>query len=129
MGRLSVNPCVGNTIGVSTDLVPFHEYLLCDVKFEKLRVEVVDEPRNDIIDGRPNLLDDIRVIGGEVEEVGQVRDTILQRGLDEQRVHFLREDDWTCRWTIKRRFRGGGRGMVMVVGRMRRGRRAQRVCR
>ena len=70
-------------------LIPCHKDLLRDVEFEQFCIKVVYEARDDAVDLRADLLDNGRVVLGEVEEVGEVRDAVFQRRFDEQRVNFL----------------------------------------
>ena len=79
-----------------TYLVPSHEYLLRDVELEKLGVEVVHETRNQSSDVRCDLLDGVGIMRGEIQEVREVRYSVVERCFDEDRVNFLGEDDWAA---------------------------------
>ncbi len=61
----------------NTYLIPRHKDLLRDVELEKLRVHPVHKRRDDVVYGGCDLADDFSVSRGEVQEVGEVRDTIL----------------------------------------------------
>ena len=91
----SVNARTNRRTGFTTCtyLIPRHENLLRNIELEQLGVQVVDETRNDCVDIGRDSRDDFRVVGGEVQKIGEVRYPVLQRRLDQNGIHFLSEDD------------------------------------
>ena len=72
-------------------LIPCHKDLLRDVELKELRVHAIHKRGDDVVYGGCDLADNVSVARGEVQEVGEVGDTVLQRRLDEQRVDLLCE--------------------------------------
>lgn len=81
-------------------LIPVQEDLLGDVELEHFGVHTVDHGRDDFVDGRRYFAYELGVSRGEVQEVGEICDSILERCFDEKRIDLLREDGTLQRWLI-----------------------------
>ena len=96
-------------------LISGHKHFLRDVELEELRVHPVHQGWDDIVYGGGNLTDEFGVARGEVEEVGEVGDAVLERRLDEEGVDLLREDG-ACRAVVVGVRRGGMERGLRVLG-------------
>lgn len=73
-------------------LIPVQEDLLGDVELEHFGIHAVDHGRNDLVDGRRYFAYKLGISRGEVQVVGEICNSILERCFDEKRVDLLRED-------------------------------------
>lgn len=97
-------------------LIPGHEDLLRDIKLEEFCVHAVHHGRDNIVHRGRDFLDEIGIARGEIKEVGEVRDAVVERRLDEKGIDFLREDGALRVRIVLGMGRGGMEGRLRVLG-------------